>query len=446
MNRIKLAFWLLLLGVTAAWLLSDTLLPTPATFFSIRAVWVQYTGVIAIAVMSIAMVLAIRPRSIEHPLGGLDKMYRLHKWLGITGLIVAIIHWLWSQGAKWAVGWGWLSRPTRGGPGQGQAVGTIEQLFRQQRDFAETVGEWAFYAAVLLIVLALIQRFPYHLFVKTHKWLAVVYLALVFHAVVLMKFDNWTRPIGLLIGVLLVAGTLSALIVLLGRVGVRRQVQGQIESLTYYPELRVLETSIALQSGWQGHKAGQFAFVTSDQQEGAHPYTIASAWDDQTQRIVFITKALGDHTGRLYERLKVGTPVKVEGPYGCFTFDDRSSRQIWVGAGIGITPFVARMKHLARMQDQQERIDLFHSTADFSQAAIDKLTADAKAADVHLHLLVDSQNGRLDGEKIRTLLPDWRDASIWFCGPAPFGQALRQDLVAHGLAPSRFHQELFQMR
>ena len=114
MKNIKLAFWCLLLGVTGIWLLADTLLPEPATFFSIRAVWVQYTGVVAIAVMSVAMVLATRPRSIEYPLGGLDKMYRLHKWLGITALIFAVIHWLWGQGAKWAVGWGWLTRPERG--------------------------------------------------------------------------------------------------------------------------------------------------------------------------------------------------------------------------------------------------------------------------------------------------------------------------------------------
>jgi hypothetical protein len=65
-------------------------------------------------------------------------------------------------------------------------------------------------------------------------------------------------------------------------------------------------------------------------------------------RITFITKALGDHTRTLHERLKaVGMPVTVEGPYGCFDFDDEKPRQIWVGAGIGITPFVARMKQLA---------------------------------------------------------------------------------------------------
>ena len=40
-------------------------------------------------------------------------------------------------------------------------------------------------------------------------------------------------------------------------------------------------------------------------------------------------------------------PVTVEGPYGCFDFEDAQPRQVWIGAGIGITPFVARMKQLA---------------------------------------------------------------------------------------------------
>jgi hypothetical protein len=31
-------------------------------------------------------------------LGGLDKMYRLHKWLGMTALGVGAVHWLWVQG------------------------------------------------------------------------------------------------------------------------------------------------------------------------------------------------------------------------------------------------------------------------------------------------------------------------------------------------------------
>ncbi|MDT3706063.1 MAG: ferric reductase-like transmembrane domain-containing protein [Thiobacillus sp.] len=444
MKRIKFSLLALLLVLAGLWLLADTLLPRPFTYFSFRTAFVQFSGIIAIGAMSVAMLLAIRPKWLEPHLDGLDKMYRLHKWLGITALIVGLLHWWWAKGTKWMVGWGWLAKPARKPPSD-ETLGTIEGWLRGQRGVAEFLGEWTFYAAVILIALALVKRFPYHLFTRTHKWLAALYLVLVYHSVVLTKTGYWSQPIGWAIGVLMLIGVWAALVTLSGRIGAGRRSRGHIESLTYYPELRVLETELRMGPGWAGHRAGQFAFVTSDAREGAHPYTIASSWDPGERHMVFITKVLGDHTRRLRDHLKIGMDLTVEGPYGCFHFDDGNSRQIWIGAGIGITPFVARMKQLARTPGTQQ-IDLFHSTADYEQAAIDKLAADAKAANVRLHLLVSSRDGRLDGDRIRAAVPEWRSASVWFCGPAGFGESLKNDFMAHGLVAGRFHQELFAMR
>jgi predicted ferric reductase len=299
---------------------------------------------------------------------------------------------------------------------------------------------------VVLIVLALVKRFPYRWFAKTHSLLAVLYLLLVLHTLVLVKFAYWTQPIGIVTALLLLGGSLAALQALFKRIGAQRKVEGEIQRLIEYPELSVLETHIALHDGWPGHQAGQFAFVTSSAAEGAHPYTIASAWNPPQAHISFITKALGDHTRRLPQLLRVGDRVTVEGPYGCFTFEDQKPRQIWIGAGIGITPFVARLKQLALTPDRQHSIDLFHPSGEYSAAAMAKLRADAAAAGVRLHLLVGNQNGRLSGERLRHEVADWQAASVWFCGPAGFGRALRDDLLAHGLKPQDFHQELFQMR
>ncbi len=445
MKRIKVSLLAVLLVLTALWLAADTLWPDPFTYFSFRAVFMQYSGVVGIGLMSVAMLLALRPQWPERHLGGLDKMYRLHKWLGIAALVVAILHWWWAQGTKWMVGWGWLERPARK-PGTGQTLGALEGWLRSQRGLAESVGEWAFYAAVVLIVLALIKRFPYHWFVKTHKWIAAAYLALAYHSVVLTKAAYWSQPVGWVLAALLLGGSVAALVTLTGRIGAGRRVKGTIVALTDYPTLHVLETAVVLEDGWRGHAAGQFAFVTSDQNEGAHPYTIASAWNPADPRLVFITKALGDHTSRLPEQLKVGMPVTVEGPYGCFDFEDDQPHQIWVGAGIGITPFIARLKHRAATPGVRKTIDLFHPTAEFDQTAIGRLTADAEAAGVRLHLLVDAKDGRLNGDRIRAAVPVWQSASIWFCGPPGFGQDLRDDFLAHGLPANRFHQELFQMR
>lgn len=444
MKRIKVSLLAVLLLLTTLWLAADTLVPAPLTYFSFRAVFMQYSGVIGIGLMSVAMLLALRPKWLEPHLDGLDKMYRLHKWLGVTALAITVIHWWWGKGTKWMVGWGWLEKPARK-PVTGENLGAIEGWLRSQRGVAESVGEWAFYAATVLIVLALVRRFPYHWFVKSHKWIAVAYLVLAYHSAVLTKVEYWAQPVGWLLAALLLGGSVAALLTLTGRIGAGRKVQGVIAGLTEYPALRVLETAIVLKDGWRGHASGQFAFVTSDRSEGAHPYTIASAWNPADRRLVFITKALGDHTSRLRERLKIGMPVTVEGPYGCFDFEDTQPHQIWVGAGIGITPFIARLKQRA-VTPEAKTIDLFHPTAELDQTAIDHLTQDAAAASVRLHLRVDGKDARLNGERIRSAVPEWRSASIWFCGPPGFGQTLRQDFLAHGLPPERFHQELFQMR
>lgn len=445
-RNIKISLWSLLALLTLLWLAADPAALQAKTFFALREHMVQYSGVIAMACMSVAMILALRPRWPERRLNGLDKMYRLHKWLGIAALAIGVGHWLWAQGPKWAVGWGWLQRPQRGP--RPVFDNPVEQFLSTLRGPAEGIGEWAFYAAVTLIALALVKRFPYRWFFTTHRLLAVVYLVLVFHAVVLTKFGYWPTPLGLVMAGLMGFGTWAAGVVLLRRVAARRQVGGRIDALHYYPGVRVLEVVIGIPKGWPGHQPGQFAFVTAHESEGAHPYTIASAWNDADRLVTFIVKELGDYTQHLRKTLKVGQDVTVEGPYGCFTFDDTRSHQIWVGGGIGITPFIARMKHLATTVDRpRQRVDLFHTTADYDEEAIAKLTADADAAGVRLHVLVDSRDGRLSGDRIRAAVPQWREASLWFCGPAGFGQALRTDFAAHGLPAQRFfHQELFAMR
>ncbi|MDS4042064.1 MAG: ferric reductase-like transmembrane domain-containing protein [Candidatus Competibacter sp.] len=444
MKALKRTFWIYLLLLTSLWWLADqTVWSSLDNFFRWRAVWMQYSGVLGIGVMSLAMLLAIRPVVLEPHLGGLDKMYRLHKWLGIAGLTLSVSHWLMAQVPKWLVGWGLLERPARP-PRTALPADSIQQFLANQRHLAESIGEWAFYAAVALMVLALFKRFPYRWFFRTHRLLAVAYLVLVWHSVVLMKFDYWSGVLGPVMAVLMAAGSVAAVLVLFRRVAVSRQVVGEVASITRHDALNVLALDIQLKGRWAGHEAGQFAFLTLHEDEGPHPFTIASAWSGDG-RIQFIIKALGDYTRTLADRLHVGDPVKVEGPYGRFNFQGEQPRQIWVGGGIGITPFISRLKALAQTPDGKT-IDLFHTTATYDSKAIGLLERDAQAANVPLHVLWDERDGRLDAERICKIVPDWRDADVWFCGPAGFGQVLKQDLTTKGLPEARFHQELFALR
>lgn len=445
MKPIKQFFWLFLLGLASLWFLTDTTAwANLSGVFGWRNVLVQFSGVLGIGIMSVAMLLAVRPVWFETALGGLDKMYRLHKWLGIAGLVLSVLHWLAAKGPKWMVGWGWLERPMRGPRAAIPADEAIRQFFASQRGLAEGLGEWAFYAAVLLMVLALVKRFPYRHFLKVHHLLAAVYLVLVWHAVVLLKFEAWGSVLGPVMALLLASGSVAAVLVLLGRTARNRTLTGAVVGVRQHSALQVLEVDVALQGAWAGHSAGQFAFVTLDAKEGAHPYTISSAWAHDG-RLTFIIKALGDYTGKLASTVRIGNPVKVEGPYGRFDFKSTQARQIWVAGGIGITPFVARMKALAQTPDDKT-IDLFHTTSVLDPQVLNLMAQDAKAADVQLHVLHSPQDGLLDAAHIAAKVPDWRSSDIWFCGPARFGQTLKESFKAMGLPEARFHQELFEMR
>lgn len=98
MGHIKFAFWGALVLLAALWLLADPLALQPAGFFALRGSMVQLSGVLAMGCMSLAMILALRPRWPELWLGGLDKMYRLRKWLGIGGLILTVSVSTWDGG------------------------------------------------------------------------------------------------------------------------------------------------------------------------------------------------------------------------------------------------------------------------------------------------------------------------------------------------------------
>lgn len=114
MNRIR---WLLVGGlavVVALWLAPHAQILFLREVFAMRHEWVFLTGLVAFAAMAGAVTLSMRPVSVEPPMGGLDKIYHLHKWLGVIAVAVAVLHWLWIKAPKWAAGWGWIVRPPRG--------------------------------------------------------------------------------------------------------------------------------------------------------------------------------------------------------------------------------------------------------------------------------------------------------------------------------------------
>lgn len=436
MKQIKFALWGFLFAMSGLWIIAEHV-PEQLHYFSIRGLANQYSGTIAMGSMSLCMLLAIRPKWLENPLKGLDKGYRLHKWLGITALVATLTHFWFTHGTKWMVSWGWLERPNRQRrPMQEMAEGfNLEQWLGGFRKTAETVGEWAFYIALVLLVMALVKRIPYHWFKKLHKILAITYLAFVFHTVVLFKFSYWTQPIGWIMAVLLIAGTISAILTLTKKIGQAHKYQGTVQQINHLPQSDSVELIIDVEK-WQGHQAGQFIFLNHPSFSEPHPFTLAS----HSTPLRILIKNLGDDTATISSKIKQGDLVEIEGAYGLFHFEDNAPHQLWVAAGIGITPFMARLAQLAQ-HPKAQAITLIYSYRNMDYHLLDELKIQAEKANVRLVLWDSAEKGRLTTDHLLTEGNLQAQSTIWFCGNATFGTQLKQAFNDHA-----FHQELFEMR
>jgi predicted ferric reductase len=429
--------------VTLAWgwdVLSATAPSLGSIAWTIRQEGMYLTGLCSISLMSLAMILSTRPAWLEAPLGGLDRVYRLHKWSGILAISVAATHWLVEMSddvLKALVG-------REGRVPKEKYGGLLETL----RKLAEDMGEWAIYAVLAMLVLTLWKRFPYRTWRHLHRIMPAFYLMLVFHALMLAPSDYWQQPIGVVLAMLLTGGSIASVMSLAGRIGRHRLVAGTVESVSAN-SADVTEVTCRLDAGWKGHRAGQFAFITFDADEGAHPFTIAST-NRGDRRITFQIKALGDYTRGLARRLNPGQPVRVEGPYGHFDLSRRNPRaqQIWIAGGIGVTPFLAWLESLQGLADKAPTADLHYCTRDRdSDSFVPRLEAlCAVLPSIHLHVHGAGRGEMLTADTLAASQDSDKRAEVWFCGPPGLADSLKDGLKSLWGGRLRFHQEAFEMR
>ncbi len=402
------------------------------------------SGLLAISLMSLSMLLAARPAWLERPLNGLDQMYRLHKWAGIGAGVFALAHWLMKEVV------GDFLKASIGRAGKLHKE-KLTGLLDPMRDLAKDMGEWGFYILLAMLLLALWKSFPYRPWRKLHKAMPVLYLALVFHAVMWAPSAYWQQPVGMLLALLLGAGVYGSVQALRGAIGRQRQVSGTLIAIEQ-ASVDVLSLRCQL-SGWPGHRAGQFAFLTFDSNEGAHPFSMASA-DRGNGIIEFQIKALGDYTRNLAARLQVGQALIAEGPYGRFQLGriQQQAQQIWIAGGIGITPFLAWLESLQAQPDLVPAAELHYCTRNRdsdSDPFVDRLkTLCAALPNVTLYIYGDQQGENLNAAQL-PLIFGKQVKEIWFCGPKGLAEKLKHELdklAAMHVSHLRFHQEAFEMR
>ncbi|MEP7764246.1 globin domain-containing protein [Sanguibacter sp. 25GB23B1] len=203
---------------------------------------------------------------------------------------------------------------------------------------------------------------------------------------------------------------------------------------------------------------GQYVTVRVPMPDGVHQprqYSLTRA--DDGERRQFSVKRVrggihpdGEVSTFLCTSTEVGDVLTMSLPFGDVVLDD-SRPLVFASAGIGITPMAGMLSHLVQAGSHLP-VRVLHADLDESSFALRRqVLDDVRAlpnASVHAWYERGAEStvpldgvfeGLMDVEKVD--LPD--GAGYYLCGPLPFMQAVRSDLIELGVPPQDIQYEVF---
>ncbi|WP_350332986.1 ferredoxin reductase family protein [Coralliovum pocilloporae] len=384
------------------------------------ALFSQYLGASALILMAIIQLQATRMRWLETVFGSLDRIYILHKWSAVLAIGAVLLHDTLDAEFK---------------------VGNENSL----SDLAEQLGEFSYYGLLILGAASVVTLIPYRIWRWSHRFIGIFFILGATHYVLIEKPFNLTDPIGVYILGFCILGSLSY-IACLFRASLMKGGSYKVASIERSSSLN----HIILEPGGKhlGHKAGQFAFLKFHIPgfNETHPFTISSG-PQQDGTLRFSIASLGDYTGRLASQLRVGSFATVHGGYGHFLAPRSKGLQIWIGAGAGVTPYLAWLQALS--PETHREIHLYIcGRGSRDRTIFDEFTNSAKRLpQVTLHLIDTDREPRLTSSLLQSTHGDTlKNATVAFCGPTQMRKTLAEDLVQLGHSRRRFLYEAFELR
>lgn len=188
-------------------------------------------------------------------------------------------------------------------------------------------------------------------------------------------------------------------------------------------------------------QAGQFflfRFLSRGHFWTAHPYSVSGLPREGLMRIT--VGALGDHSAGV-ARLRPGTPVIVEGPFGHFTAARaRSRRVVLIAGGAGIGPIRALAQELV---DTGHRVEVIYRSSTAAQLALTHELVVLPGLTLHSVVGRRAELGYdpLRAQSLRRLVPNIGKREVFVCGPPGMTQAVYQSLRSLGVPRNNIHRE-----
>lgn len=380
-------------------------------------------GGIAFLLMTSSIVLSTRLEVFEDWFGGLDRMYQVHRVAGVFAAITALVHFF----------------------------GVPKELPEGVDPVANAIfpsGPLGMLGLIFLVIglfIALNRKIRYSRWRPTHKVMGLVYVLIIGHFMTApgIFFERFSAS-GIIL-ILAAAVGVAALLYSVFGMNKRTALPFTIEAVNALE--RATEVVLKPVDKMLDFKPGQFAFVEIDGKgwNEPHPFTISSAPGEDKLR--FTMKVLGDWTRKVREELQPGGTVQVRGPYGRFDATTAGEKQIWLAGGIGLTPFLSKLRAMEKGDSRQ--IHLVYAAREAQDAIfLDELKdRAAELGNVTLVPLFSDEGNFARVDMMKQKLPDPLNTYDYFmCGPKPMVDGIMKDLKKEGVSRSNIHTEAFEFR
>lgn len=372
-----------------------------------------------------SFILAARLHFFENIFGGLDQIYHIHKIVGRTAFWIILIH------------------PLFLACNLDCSIWETVDYFRFRHDLGFDLGLVAMIVLIVLMGLAVAYFLPYHVWKSIHSFFGLFFLLSIFHIIFIDKDIGKYPLLGIWFysWVIFAAACYIYIRFLYRYIGPRFPYK--VESLVFNEG--VIELWLAPMAKKMHYHPGQFVYLNG------HPFSIASLANPEG-RIRLGIKRVGGFTEKLAS-LKEGDPVTLFGPYG--TFADRfllaNKESIFVGAGIGITPFVS-MWEMALVFHRIPKVDLFY--IDDHDASFDNHIKDiAICSQYKGHPRLQERGhtyelykGRITAQYIADKVESFEGKNIFLCGPLSFRKEMVKQLKKLGVRYYQIVTEDFELR
>ncbi|MFE2842103.1 ferric reductase-like transmembrane domain-containing protein [Streptomyces scopuliridis] len=192
-----------------------------------------------------------------------------------------------------------------------------------------------------------------------------------------------------------------------------------------------------------GARPGQFfrwRFLAPGLWWTANPYSLSAP--PLARRLRITVKEAGGHSAAL-ARLRPGTRVWAEGPYGSFTAARSASRKVLLLAGgVGITPLRALFETLPG-----EVTLIYRARRPEDLALRAELDAIAAARGAVVHYVVSepaAYSSPLTARALSRLVPGLAAHEVYLCGPPGMTDAAKRALRGAGVPRRHIHHESFE--